>query len=77
MKTVKVDEWFHEYLRTEKRESETMGEVLVRLTGAPGPDPELVAGIISEQKGDAMLERIEEQEKSSVEDMRQEMVDDS
>jgi hypothetical protein len=77
MKTVKVDEWFHEYLKTEKREGETMGEALVRLTGAPGPDPELVAGIISEKKGDAMLERIEEQNKSSVEDVRREIADDS
>jgi hypothetical protein len=77
MKTVKVDEWFHEYLKTEKREGETMGEALVRLTGAPGPDPELVAGIISEEKGDAMLERIKEQDKSSVEYVRREMADDS
>jgi predicted CopG family antitoxin len=77
MKTVKVDEWFHEYLKTEKREGETMGEALVRLTGAPGPDPELVAGIISKEKGDAMLERIEEQDKSSVEDVRRELADDS
>jgi len=77
MKTVKVDEWFHEYLKTEKKEGETMGEALVRLTGAPGPDPELVAGIISKEKGDAMLERIEEQDKSSVEDVRRELADDS
>jgi len=77
MKTVKVDEWFHEYLKTEKREGETMGEALIRLTGAPGPDPDLVAGIISEEKGDAMLERIEEQDKSSVEDVRREIADDS
>jgi predicted CopG family antitoxin len=77
MKTVKVDEWFHEYLKTEKRENETMGEVLVRLTGAPGPDPELVAGIISEEKGEAMLKRIEKQDKSSVDEVRREIADDS
>ena len=77
MKTVKVDEWFHEYLKAEKREGEAMGEALVRLTGAPGPDPELVAGIISKEQGDAMLERIEEQDKSSVEDVRRELADDS
>ena len=77
MKTVKVDEWFHEYLKTEKRMDETMGEALVRLTGAPGPDPELVAGIISEEKGEAMLRRIEEQDTSSVDDVRREMADDS
>ena len=76
MKTVKIDEWFHEYVKSEKKEGETMGEALVRLTGAPGPDPELVAGIIPEEKGDAMLERIEEQDKSSVGEVRQEMADD-
>ena len=77
MKTVKVDEWFHEYLKTEKKADETMGEALVRLTGAPGPDPELVAGIISEETGEAMLRRIEEQDKSSVGEVRREMADDS
>ena len=77
MKTVKVDEWFHEYIKTEKRADETMGEALVRLAGAPGPDPELVAGIISEETGEAMLRRIEEQDKSSVDEVRREMADDS
>ena len=77
MKTVKVDEWFHEYLKTEKRADETMGEALVRPTGAPGQDPELVAGIISEETGEAMLRRIEEQDKSSVGEVRREMADDS
>ena len=77
MKTVKVDEWFHEYLKTEKRADETMGEALIRLTVAPGPDPELVAGIISEEKGEAMVRRIEKQDTSSVDDVRREMADDS
>ena len=77
MKTVKVDEWFHEYLKTEKRADETMGEALIRLTGAPGPDPKLVGGIISEETGEAMLRRIEEQNKSSVGEVRREMADDS
>jgi hypothetical protein len=77
MKTVRVDEWFHEYVKSEKKEGETMGEALVRLTGAPGPDPDLVAGIIPKEKGDAMLERIEEQEKSSVNEVRREIADDS
>ena len=54
-----------------------MGEALVRLTGAPGPDPELVTGIISEETGEAMLRRIEEQDKSSVGEVRWEMADDS
>ena len=77
MKTVKVDEWFHEYLKTEKRVDETMGEALVRLTGAPGPDPELVAGIISEETGEAMLRRSEKQDTSSVDEVRREIAGDS
>ena len=77
MKTVKVDEWFHEYLKTEKRVDETMGEALLRLTSAPRPDPELVAGIISEEKGEAMLKRIEEQDTSSVDEVRRELAGDS
>jgi hypothetical protein len=35
-----------------------------------------VAGIIS-KKGDAMLERIKQQDKSSVKDVRRAMIDDS
>ena len=54
-----------------------MGEALVRLTGPPGPDPELVAGIISEKTGKAMLRRIEERDKSSVGEVRREIADDS
>ena len=60
-----------------KKVDEIMGEALVRLTGAPGPDPELVAGIISEDKGEAMLRRIEEQDTSSVDKVRRKMADDS
>jgi hypothetical protein len=77
MKTIKIDEWFHEYVQSEKRADETMGEALIRLTGAPGPDPDFVAGIISEEKGDAMLDRIENADKSSVTEVRREMADDS
>lgn len=76
MKTVRVDEWFHEYVKTEKRADETMGEALIRLTGAPAPDPDLVAGVISEEKGDRMKERIEQADTSSADAMRERMADD-
>ncbi|SEO10954.1 hypothetical protein SAMN05216388_100879 [Halorientalis persicus] len=77
MKTVRVDEWFHDYLKTEKRDDETMGEALVRLTGAPAPDPDLVAGIISESQGERMKERIAEMDRSSAAAVRDRMADDS
>lgn len=77
MKTVRVDEWFHEYLKTEKEDDETMGEALVRLTGAPAPDPDLVAGVISEEKGEAMMERIEQSDRSSAREARERLADDS
>jgi hypothetical protein len=54
-----------------------MSEALVRLTGAPAPDPDFVAGIISEETSDAMLEMIEEQSKSSHVDVVRRMEDDS
>jgi len=77
MKTIRVDEWFHEYVQTEKRDGETMAEALIRLTGAPAPDPDFVAGIVSEETSDAMLETIEEQSKSSHDDVVRMMEDDS
>ena len=77
MKTVRVDEWFHEYVMAEKDEGETMGEALVRLTGAPAPDPEVVAGAISEEKGEEMKDRIESADMSSGKAIRDRMEDDS
>jgi hypothetical protein len=65
VKTVKVDEWFHEYPKTEKRDNETMGDALIRLTGAAGPDPDLAAGVIDEGDAEQMLEAIEHTDKSS------------
>ncbi|QSG09269.1 hypothetical protein [Halapricum desulfuricans] len=77
MKTVRVDEWFHEYLKTEKRDDETMGEALVRLTGAPAPDPDVIAGVITEGQGEQMKNRIDRMDTSSATAMRDRMTDDS
>jgi hypothetical protein len=44
-KTIRVSEEFHEFVRAHNRDGETMEETLRRLTR--GPDPEVLAGIIS------------------------------
>ena len=75
-KTVKVDEWFHKYVKVEKQDGETMREALVRLIGMPAPDPDLVVGAIAGDDAEEMLERIEEAEGSSVHAVCEEMADD-
>jgi hypothetical protein len=76
-KTIRVDEWFHSWVKTEKEADETMSEALVRLTGAPGPDPDGVAGIISSAAGERMKARIDDLDRSSSEDVRERMASDS
>ena len=56
-KSIQVSEAFHSYVEAHKKEGETLGETLVRLTG--GPRPEIVAGLVSEETADAMEEAIE------------------
>ncbi|GAB7011069.1 hypothetical protein [Halorubrum trueperi] len=55
-KSIQVSETFHAYVKAHKREGETMGEALVRLTG--GPEPEAVASLVSEETAEAMEEAI-------------------
>jgi len=76
-KTIRVDEWFHSWVKTEKEPGETMSEALIRLTGAPGPAPDDVAGIISPEAGERMKARIEELDRSSREDVRERVASDS
>jgi hypothetical protein len=75
-KTIKVDDWFHEWIKAEKRDDETMREALVRLTGAPAPDPDAVSGVISRTDGERMKSRIEESDTSSAADVRARFSDD-
>lgn len=59
-KTIRVSEEFHELVRAHNREGETMEETLRRLTR--GPDPEMLADIVSggnEQAAAEMREAIE------------------
>jgi len=69
-KTIRVDDWFHEWSNAEKRDDETMREALVRLTGAPAPDPDAVSGVISREDGERMKSRIEAADVSSSGDVR-------
>jgi len=46
VKTIRVSEEYHEWLRAHKRDDETMEEVLRRMTR--GPHPGDVAGLLSE-----------------------------
>ena len=61
MKSIQVSETFHAYVKAHKKEGETMGEVLVRLTG--GPEPEAVASLVSEETAAAMEDAISERER--------------
>jgi hypothetical protein len=56
-KTIRVSEDFHQFVEANKREGETMEETLIRLTG--GPDPEIVAGVISDESGRRMKDAID------------------
>lgn len=57
-KSIQVSETFHAYVKAHKKEGETMGEALVRLTG--GPEPEAVASLVSEETAEAMEDAIDE-----------------
>lgn len=62
MKSIQVSETFHAYVKAHKKEGETMGEALVRLTG--GPEPEAVASLVSEETAEVMEEAIHKRNQS-------------
>ncbi|MFB6151755.1 MAG: hypothetical protein ABEJ40_08120 [Haloarculaceae archaeon] len=57
-KSIQVPEEFHAYVKSRKRDDETMGEALVRLAG--GPHPDAVAGTLSDETAEAMYDAIAE-----------------
>lgn len=61
-KSIQVSETFHSYVKAHKKEGETMGEALIRLTG--GPEPEAVAGLVSEETAGEMEEAIKKRSRS-------------
>lgn len=62
-KSIQVSETFHAYVKAHKKEGETMGEALVRLTG--GPEPEAVAGLVSRETAEEMEDAITERSRSN------------
>ena len=56
-KSVRLSEGFHAFIEAHNREGETMEETLRRLVG--GPQPEDVAGILSEETAEEMRARLE------------------
>lgn len=71
-KSVCVSETFHEFVKAHKQEGETMEETLRRLIG--GPNPEDVAGILSEETATKVRNRLETKQESDV-DTKQELRD--
>jgi len=60
VKTIRVSEEYHAWLRAHKREDETMEETLRRMTRGPNPDD--IAGLLDEEEADDA--------KAAVEDLR-------
>ena len=56
-RSFRVSPEFHEYVESHRRDDETMEETLRRLIG--GPDPDEVAGILSDETADAIEARFE------------------
>jgi len=50
VKTIRVSEEYHAWLRAHKKESETMEETLRRMTRGPHPDD--VAGLLSDDEAE-------------------------
>lgn len=55
-KTVRLSDEYHSWIKSHKREGETMEETIRRLTG--GPNPEDVAGILSPDEAESMKEAV-------------------
>jgi predicted CopG family antitoxin len=53
-KTVRVPDEYHEWLKSHKREDETMGETIRRLTHAPPP----AEAVLTDEEADGMREAI-------------------
>lgn len=57
VKTIRVSEEYHEWLRAHKQEDETMEETLRRMTR--GPHPRDVAGLLTEREAEEAREAVE------------------
>jgi hypothetical protein len=64
-KSFRVSPEFHEYVKSHKRDDETMEETLRRLIG--GPDPDEVSGILSDETADSIEAQLEKKRERAVE----------
>jgi len=77
VKTIRVSEEYHEWLRAHKRSGETMEETLRRMTRGPHPDD--VAGLLTEQEAADAKEAVDslrERDRDRLDDAR-DAVDDA
>lgn len=58
VKTIRVSEEYHEWLRAHKREDETMEETLRRMTR--GPNPADVAGLLTDEEAETAKAAVDE-----------------
>ena len=56
VKTIRVSEEYHEWIRAHRREDETMEETLRRMTR--GPHPEDIAGLLTEAEAEEAKEAV-------------------
>lgn len=77
VKTIRVSEEYHEWLRAHKRDDETMEEVLRRMTRGPHPDD--VAGLLSEadaEEAKAAVDRLRERDRDRFDAAREAFEDE-
>lgn len=63
-RSIRVSEAYYDYLEAQSRADETMEETLRRLTG--GPDPDVVAGIFSEETATDIRERLDAKHETEI-----------
>jgi negative regulator of replication initiation len=71
VKTIRVSEDFHRWVKAHTREGETMEETLRRLTRTPSPEE--FAGVLSPERVDeaeAAIERLDDRDRKRREDIR-------
>ncbi|MFB6219136.1 MAG: antitoxin VapB family protein [Halobacteriaceae archaeon] len=76
VKTIRVSEPFHEWVRAHKREEETMEDALRRLTRMPSPEE--FRGILSAEDVDeveAAIETLRERDRDRLAETRQTLED--
>lgn len=77
VKTIRVSEEYHEWLRAHNRHDETMEETLRRMTRGPHPDD--VAGLLSEsdaEEAKAAVDRLRGRDRDRLDAARETFADD-